>query len=561
MHEIELKFQVPAAQRAAVDRAVAGRTEPGRTAQRRVRLQAAYFDTAQRSLAKAKLALRVRREGRRRVQTLKGATADGMTRLEHNVALGQMSGLAAESPQADPALHAGTPAGDRLFAALGLDAKAGAPRSAAGDERSGAKWAGAERAGAERAGDPLAVLYRTDILRRTRLQRSAFGRVELAFDRGSITAGEATLAVCELEIELLAGSPLAVLGAARRWLPRFGLWLDSRSKSERGDMLARGETVAPPHIASATILTPKMSGAEALRCVLASCADQVIGNASQIASGEHTDEHVHQLRIGLRRLRTALQLFEGPAEPVPAGRASLAAGAATLFRRLGAVRDQVVVEAGFAADLEAALLAAGVSGAGPRATVSNTEEAPDRVLREVASQGLLLDLLLATQVADPVTPRTAPSEMPGEVPGEVPIDVLVEAPIEIPDLRHRLAARLNRWHRRAAADAKRYRKLDDAGRHRLRKHVKRLRYALEFAAALFPRRALRRYLAALRAAQERLGAINDVVVAMEAFKRSRDTDPRAWFALGWLAARRELLLTQALPDLKKFAAAKRFWKH
>ena len=543
MHEIELKFHVPAAQRAAVDRAVAGRTKPGRKVQRRVRLQAAYFDTAQRALAKAKLALRVRREGRRRVQTLKGATADGMTRLEHNVALGQRSGAAAEPPRADPALHAGTPAGDRLFAALGHDAKGGAPRSAVGDRS----------AGAGGSGDPLAVLYRTDILRRTRLQRSAFGRVELAFDSGSITAGEATLAVCELEIELLAGSPLAVLDAARRWLPRFGLWLDSRSKSERGDMLARGETVAPPHVASATVLTPKMSGAEALRCVLTSCADQVIGNASQIASGEHTDEHVHQLRIGLRRLRTALQLFEGPAEPVPAVPASLAAGAATLFRRLGAVRDQVVIEACFAADLEAALQAAGVSGAGPRATASSTEEAPDSVLREVASQGLLLDLLLATQAADPVAPRTAPAEVSVEGP--------VEAPIEAPDLRHRLAARLNRWHRRAAADAKRYRKLDDAGRHRLRKHVKRLRYALEFSAALFPRRALRRYLAALRAAQERLGAINDVVVAMEAFKRSRDTDPRAWFALGWLAARRELLLAQALPDLKKFAAAKRFWKH
>ena len=528
MHEIELKFQVPAAQRAAVDRAVAGGTWPDRKVQRRVRLQAAYFDTAQRALAKARLALRVRREGRRRVQTLKGATADGMTRLEHNVALGPRFEAAAEPPQADPALHAGTPAGDRLFAALGHAAD-------------GADGGIDDRAhGGARPGEPLAVLYRTDILRRTRIQRSRLGRVELAFDSGSISAGTATLAVCELEIELLAGSPLAVLDAARRWLPRFGLWLDTRSKAERGDMLARGETMAPPRTATDVDLTPRMSGVQALRCVLGSCADQVLGNASQIASGEHTDEHVHQLRIGLRRLRTALQLFDGPADPVPAGTASLAAAAATLFRRLGAARDQVVIEAGFAADLQAALQAAGASGAGPRVTASGNEEAPDKVLREVASQALLLDLLAATQAADPAVPLTAP--------------------VQEPDLRHQLAARLNRWHRRAAADAKRYRTLDDAGRHRLRKLVKRLRYALEFSAALFPRRAVRRYLAALRAAQERLGAINDVVVAMEAFKRSRDTDPRAWFALGWLAARREVLMAQAVPDLKKFASAKRFWK-
>ena len=534
MHEIELKFQVPAAQRTAVDRAVAGRTGPGHEVQRRVRLQAAYFDTAQRALAKAKLALRVRREGRRRVQTLKGATADGMTRLEHNVALGPRFGAAAEPPQADPALHAGTPAGDRLFAALGHDTHG------ADDGIDDLAHGGA------RPGEPLAVLYRTDILRRTRIQRSALGKVELAFDTGSITAGEAKLAVHELEVELLAGSALAVIDVSRRWLRRFGLWLDTRSKSERGDMLARGETVAPPRVASAVDLTPKMSGAQALRCVLGSCADQVLGNASQIASGEHTDEHVHQLRIGLRRLRTALQLFDFTICAAPGGLPSrlavspmLAAAAATLFRRLGAARDQVVIEAGFAADLQAALQAAGVPGAGPRATASGTEEAPDTVLREVASQALLLDLLAATQAADPALPLTAP--------------------VAEPDLRHQLAARLNRWHRRAAADAKRYRKLDDAGRHRLRKHVKRLRYALEFSTALFPRRAVRRYLAALRAAQERLGAINDVVVAMEAFKRSRDTDPRAWFALGWLVARREVLIAQALTDLKEFAKAKRFW--
>ena len=548
MHEIELKFQVPAAQRTAVDRAVAGRTGPGHEVQRRVRLQAAYFDTAQRALAKAKLALRVRREGRRRVQTLKGATADGMTRLEHNVALGPRFGAAAEPPQADPALHAGTPAGDRLFAALGHDTHG------ADDGIDDLAHGGA------RPGEPLAVLYRTDILRRTRIQRSALGKVELAFDTGSITAGEATLAVHELEVELLAGSALAVIDVSRRWLRRFGLWLDTRSKSERGDMLARGETMAPPRTATDVDLTRRMSGVQALRCVLGSCADQVLGNASQIASGEHTDEHVHQLRIGLRRLRTALQLFDRADDAAPARPASLsavdpglAAAAATLFRRLGAARDQVVIEAGFAAALHAALQVAGVSGDAPRATASDAEAAPDAVLREAASQRLLLDLLAATQAAGPAAGQAA-----GRSTGAC--EPSASSPAEEPDLRHQLAARLNRWHRRAAADAKRYRKLDDAGRHRLRKHVKRLRYALEFSAALFPRRAVRRYLAALRAAQERLGAINDVVMAMEAFRRSRDADPRAWFALGWLAARREVLMAQALPDLKKFAGAKRFWK-
>src|SRR5438105_13332093 len=82
MREIELKFQVPSERRAAVDAAVAGRTPAPR-----LRLQAAYFDTPQRTLAQAGLALRIRHEGRHWVQTLKGAGADGLTRAEHNVML------------------------------------------------------------------------------------------------------------------------------------------------------------------------------------------------------------------------------------------------------------------------------------------------------------------------------------------------------------------------------------------------------------------------------------------------------------------------------------------
>jgi inorganic triphosphatase YgiF len=495
MHEIELKFQVPAGQRAALDRAVAGRMAP-----RRVRLQAAYFDTPQRALAQARLALRVRREGRQWVQTLKGATDDGMTRLEHDVPLGAD---AAGVPAADPARHAGTPVGERLQAALGA-----AP------------------------GEPLALQYRTDILRRTRLQRGASGTVELAYDAGSITAGGSTLAVHELEIELHGGSPLAVIEAARRWLPRFALWLDTRSKAERGDLLARGETVAPPRTASPVRLAAGTGAAQALRLVLASCADQVLANASQIASGDHTDEHVHQLRVGLRRLRSGLRLFAGT--PVDAG---LAQAAAVLFRRLSAARDRVVVEAAFEADLEAALQGAfegaELPGAAPRSSVPDSGETPAEVLRDPKSQALLLDLLAALHTE------------------------AVDDPDDGTPLRPRLAARLNRWQRRAALDAKRYRELDDAARHRLRKRVKRLRYGLEFGASLFKPRELRRPLAVLRALQERLGAINDVVVATAALQRTGGTDPRAWFALGWLAARRDLLIAQALPDLKAFARLKR----
>ena len=110
MNEIELKFQVPAARRALVQRAVATRSAT------RVSLRARYFDTADARLAQAGLALRVRKEGRRWVQTLKGAGDGIWQRLEHEVAL---HAPARRVPVADPALHDGTPAGDALRQALG----------------------------------------------------------------------------------------------------------------------------------------------------------------------------------------------------------------------------------------------------------------------------------------------------------------------------------------------------------------------------------------------------------------------------------------------------------
>ena len=417
-------------------------------------------------------------------------------------------------PALDPALHAGTPVGERLLARLT------APPAA-----------------------PLDVLYRTDIRRRTRalLVRVAGlpqARVELAFDRGRIQVGAQAIEVGELEIELLAGPTRALIVAARRWLARFGLWLDVRSKAERGDLLARGERVAPPRVARPLRLDSKMNAASAWQAVLRNCADQILANASQIASGEHTAEHVHQLRVGLRRLRSAIALFDSDDEGA-GGEPALGDAAATLFRRLGAARDRVVIESEFGAELGAAMRAAGVPAAlsPPGVPIApDTEATPTELLREPASQTLLLDLLAAMHPAVP--------------PADGGAGVA---------LRHRLAARLNHWQRQVVADAKHHADLDDAQRHRLRKRAKRLRYATEFCAALFERRAVRRYLKALRALQQQLGAVCDVLMALQAFAPRATADPNAMFALGWLAARREALIAEAGPELKKFAKVERFW--
>ena len=514
MKEVELKFQMPPSARRAVESAVAG-PQPAR----RVRLQAAYFDTPKGALAGAGLALRLRKEGRFWVQTLKGALLEGasMTRSEHNVPRTEPGGAV---PAIDPQLHAGTPVGSALLKVL------------------------------HDADGPLRRVMGTDIWRRARTVRVAGGSIELAFDVGTIEAGPADaprrLPVCELEIELKHGSPQAVVGAARRWVARHGLWLDTRSKAELGNLLVRDVPMAAPRRAGEVKLLKSMAPAPALDAVLRSCLEQISVNASQIASGSHQPEHVHQLRVGLRRLRTALRFFDGAGlgEAIDAPmREALAADAAALFRQLGQARDRDAVAGPLAIELARALAAVGQPGEPPTLPSSGDEIDPALLVRAASVQRLMLNLIARVQGHEPALAAADAAEP--------------EAPLK---LRERLARRLNRWHRQVVVDAKRFDALDDEGRHLLRKRIKRLRYAVEFSAAVFGKRAVLRYLQGLRALQERLGVLNDVAVGIALYSAAAPADARALFALGWLAAQRERALAACRPDLKRFVGLRRFWK-
>ncbi|NRF68915.1 CYTH and CHAD domain-containing protein [Aquincola sp. S2] len=482
MVEIELKFQVPPERQAALQRAVA--TASAET----LRLQALYFDTADRRLAGAGIALRLRREGPVWVQTLKALGAHALERLEHEVVVGRMRA----PPALDLQRHAGTPAAARLDAALGSDVE-------------------------------LVPVYQTDVRRTRRVLRTDGARIEIALDVGEIRAGERQQPLHEIEFELLAGPLDGLISVAARWAERHALWLDVRPKSERGDLLARGLAVSPAAGAGVPVLTNKMSGDAALRAIVGAALAQALPNAAALAAGCGTPEHLHQLRIGLRRLRAALRTFgaENPALD-PAWQPALAA----LFAQLGGTRDRDVMRATLQPLLEAA-------GAPLVALPEGSAAADDTVceaLRASATTQLLLALL---GFAHGASAAAAPSPTPPTPPPVLP----------------QLIDPLRRLQRRIRRDARDFRSAPDEQRHRLRKRLKRLRYGLDALAALLPAKPLRRYLSTLKPAQEALGELNDLVVAEAAFRALVADDARAWFALGWLAARRGVLLEQAAQAL------------
>jgi inorganic triphosphatase YgiF len=489
--EIELKFQVPPAQREALRRAVA--TASAHT----TRLQAVYADTVDRRLSQAGLALRLRKEGRVWVQTLKGRGDDLMSRLEHEVPLPPGKGM----PSLDPQRHAGSPAGQALMAALA-------------------------------DGAVLTPIYRTDIRRLHRELRFEGARVEVAYDQGWILAGDARLPVAEVEFELLAGPPAALVALARRWTERFGLWWDSRTKSERGHRLALGHTQVPALRAGRSVWPEGVGPDPVWRIALRSALVQALTNASEIASGTGGPEHLHQLRVGLRRTRTVLR------ELVPQG--SLAGDAQTLeaawrepFAALGAARDEDIV-AGYGPALQAA-------GAPALAWSPQVPgQAAERVVRDPGFSVLMLRCLALTLVP-------APAPLPERAAEADPLQAAVRAWLRP----------LWRGISQSAADID---ASDPAAWHRLRKRLKRLRYLVEMLWPALPRKPAQVFQASLAQALQALGDLNDLQVAQDRWRRHADTQPQAWFAVGWLAAQRPAALAAATAALRALQATPRPWR-
>ena len=497
MFETELKFQIPAASRQALHKAV------GTASAVTTRLQAVYADTPARDLAAAGLALRLRKEGRVWVQTLKGRGDGLMQRLEHEVPLPAQAGV----PVLDAMRHAGTPAGDKLLALL--------------------------RSLTPQLGDSAALqpIYRTDIRRLHRRVRHQGALIEVAYDRGHLIAGEQRAVVDEIEFELIRGPSGALVDLAQRWAGRFGLWWDVRTKSERGYRLALGLEGVPAVKSLPAVLPADSTPQQALAQMLASALSQALPNAAEIVSGTAAPEHLHQLRVALRRLRTALRVFAAWA-PDPAAALALEAAWREPFGVLGAARDSDVIATTLlpalaAAGAPALPLAAPLHGMGPADVAAG-------VVRGATFNSLLLQTL-----ARCTAPPSPSAESASRLQPQAAIQPL--------------------WrHVRRTAPGFAQASVED--QHRLRKRIKRLRYALEAVQPLLKRKAGDRFLRAVRRALAALGDLNDLHVADTRYRQLALHDPQAWFAVGYLAARRQAALDKAVAALARLSALKLAWR-
>jgi len=478
--------------------------QQGRAATRLVR--SVYYDTPQFALLRAGLALRLRSDGKRWLQTLKakGQAAAGLhLREEWEWPLPGEAldfGLLATTPEA------------KLFRAPRLRAALGPVFATA--------------------------FTRTSL----RLAFADGSLAELCLDSGEVRSGRRASAISEAELELLAGSRLRLFELALDLAERVPLRLGQASKAERGYALARG-LPARPVKAAALELDERGSVAGAFSIIVHSCIAHLQANETGFLAGRDP-EYLHQLRVALRRLRACFSLFKSVIpQPVFAPVVNqLRAQNAVLGKArdwdvfvhemLRALRTQRADEAAVAAFERRCVRMGRVHLRAAQDTVA-----------AAAWQRLWLELgrLLAEG-----------AWIEGHAGLALPLG----------DFAANLLAQ------RAAAlkkRGKRLRELDAAGRHRLRIAAKKLRYAAEFFAALYPKRRVRPYVQSLAAMQEVLGGLNDAATLLrllpEALAGARVPDPRvAGMIEGWSAASTHLKLAGLRGAWEHWQRQKPFWK-
>jgi inorganic triphosphatase YgiF len=540
MSELELKFQVPQGGAATLLKAVGTRDLL------RTQLSARYFDTTDHLLGRHGMALRLRNEDGIWVQTLKATAAHALERLEENVDLGRAEDAATLQP--DPQRHAGTEAGDRLARLL-------------------------------KAHDhpPLVELYRTEVARCRRLLRTHGAEVEWALDEGSIAAGERMRPLLELELEHKGGEVSGLFAAAHDWQARHGLWIDPVPKAQRGALLVEGRRFVAPVKAEPPCLARSMDGDRMLRAMVAASLSQILPNAAEVAAGSDDPEHVHQLRVGMRRLRTAvreLERFASALDPEWKGPVD------AVFDAAGEARDRHVLHSELAPELVSAgaPLADPLDGAGDAAAAQTLLQ----TVRGAPFQGALLQLLAfahgranempgaqegpgdgdavpADAQADTGGTTDAPAA-PAAQPGDAATAAAMAAPKGgVDDPLACLQDRLAHLHRQVTRDADRFDELPIEKQHRLRRRLKRLRYLAQFAAPLYKPRRVEVWLNSLEPAQDALGRHIDRAVAARRFEEAAAEDPRAWFAAGWLRGQLADSAHDGRKSLERFARAAVFW--
>jgi len=221
-----------------------------------------YFDTPERDLAKAKVALRLRRDGEDVIQTLK-------TRGQSVAGLSERNEYDWHLPKAK------------------LDVK----------KLDGECW---PEALAELDKKTLKPIFTTDFVRER--AEIAWGRgkakvvVEAALDLGFVIVGKQKEEICELELELREGEPAALLELAAELAEKLALMPCDISKAERGYRLFDANSY------SLSLPAPQLTAEMPVDDAFAALAWHLLGSSQRLAEQYRFNGHWRLLQDWVQQL-------------------------------------------------------------------------------------------------------------------------------------------------------------------------------------------------------------------------------------------------------------------
>jgi triphosphatase len=392
----------------------------------------------------------------------------------------------------------------------------------------------------------------------TRVQRTLYPinddkhAIALTVDQGTVDTGSRSAPLCEIELELERGTATELFDVARELTHTLPARVAVKSKSERGYEIIDNKQGLPAKAASID-LPATASTRDAFKIIGLACLKQIIDNETALVRGD--PEGVHQMRVGVRRLRAAMSLFKGllPEQQTVAIKDELK----WLAGELGPARELDVLVHRVVAPMKKRRRWRGMPSLSRE--IAERRDAAVKCAQDAVQSARFRSLTLDVAAWLETGQWTNPQDDLVRDRGDLPIGVYA-------------ADELRRRWRKVRKQGKSLAELDARKRHRLRIQTKKLRYAAEFFASLFPAKRpskhRKRFVSALERLQDGLGDLNDIAVHEKRIAalgaNHQRSNPARVFAAGLLTGREDARIepamtaaTHAYADLVK---VKRFWR-
>ena len=373
--------------------------------------------------------------------------------------------------------------------------------------------------------------------------------VEADADRAVVRAGSEAEHFCECELELKEGDITGFFTLAAEIHDRCPLAMSPVTKASRGFRLLAGGGGAR-HLARFD-LPGDQSLHDALNGIFTACIGNIVANEEACHAGEDP-EGVHQMRVSIRRLRSALKIFGPYLRPANVG--WMADDLKWLGGELGPARDWDVFIGEMLESMAGQGIDAGAIAQLKRRAMRERERAYDRVRAALLSERY--------------------AKLTFRLTAFIALDSWLAGPTDSLDplLQHLGATADGILHRP-------YRKLIKAGRdlagqtleqrHALRIRLKKLRYAVDFLRGVYPDRKTKAFIVALKELQDLFGHINDLAQAERltgiltakgrASREDRLVQLAAGQVRGWHARALHEIEPVLLGGWDAFAATPPFW--